>query len=68
MLSPGMTADDYERQTHGMLKFLREWDYIQNCQGDMFLPQFVPPFRMIGDTGLRECQSADAPAIFKEER
>ncbi len=50
-----MTADQQEREIHGMLKFMRDWDYIINCQRDMYDPRFMPPFD--GDTprGWRYC-------------
>ncbi len=37
-----MTADQREREIHGMLKFMRDWDYIINCQREMHDPRFMP--------------------------
>ncbi len=52
-----MTADQQEREIHGMLKFMRDWDYIINCQRDMCDPRFMPPFeREDADTGHGTCE------------
>ncbi len=60
-----MTADQQERELHGMLKFMRDWDYIINCQRDLQDPRFMPPFE------TQDAVTGRSPAIerpaFSEE-
>jgi hypothetical protein len=54
-------------ETLGVLKFMREWDYIVNCQRDMFDPRFMPPFRDAMDAERAVAPSPLRPDILREE-